>query len=114
MHRVHHSWHREETNSNFGFNHPWWDRLMGTYQDQPADGHTQMTIGLTEFRDERQADRLHRMLWLPLTQDLGDYPVNRAKAKPPASNTGDSPAQQLDSSDQSETITIRRNQGPLT
>jgi sterol desaturase/sphingolipid hydroxylase (fatty acid hydroxylase superfamily) len=65
MHRVHHSWHRRETNSNFGFNHPWWDRLMGTYRDQPVDGHEGMTIGLHEFRDERQTERLHRMLLLP-------------------------------------------------
>src|SRR5262249_57485704 len=27
MHRIHHSILAEETNSNFGFNFPWWDRL---------------------------------------------------------------------------------------
>jgi sterol desaturase/sphingolipid hydroxylase (fatty acid hydroxylase superfamily) len=101
MHRVHHSWYRQETNSNFGFNHPWWDRLMGTYRDQPTDGHTGMTIGLMELRDERQVDRLHRMLWLPLIQNLGDYPVNRAahnrEVKPAASNTSSSTTQQPDS-----------------
>jgi sterol desaturase/sphingolipid hydroxylase (fatty acid hydroxylase superfamily) len=32
MHRVHHSVERRETNSNFGFNLPWWDRLFGTYR----------------------------------------------------------------------------------
>ena len=32
MHRVHHSVHRCETNSNFGFNLPWWDYLFGTYR----------------------------------------------------------------------------------
>src|SRR5690606_33748569 len=37
MHRVHHSIHPAETNSNFGFNLPWWDRLLGTYRDQPRD-----------------------------------------------------------------------------
>ncbi|QIT55256.1 sterol desaturase family protein [Aquisalimonas sp. 2447] len=51
MHRVHHSWHPNETNSNFGFNLPWWDRLFGTYRDQPRDGHTGMTIGINLFRD---------------------------------------------------------------
>ncbi|MDP6673477.1 MAG: sterol desaturase family protein, partial [Gammaproteobacteria bacterium] len=35
MHRVHHSVEPDETNSNFGFNLPWWDRLFGTYLDQP-------------------------------------------------------------------------------
>jgi len=40
-----------ETNSNFGFNLPWWDRLRGTYRPQPEAGHGAMTIGLKEFRD---------------------------------------------------------------
>lgn len=51
MHRVHHSVLIRETNSNFGFNLPWWDRLLGTYRDQPAAGHEGMTIGLSQFRD---------------------------------------------------------------
>lgn len=60
MHRVHHSVIRGETDSNFGFNLPWWDRLFGTYRDQPAEGHSGMTIGLPIFRDRRenQIDRL--------------------------------------------------------
>ena len=53
MHRVHHSIRPEETDSNFGFNLPWWDRLFGTYRDQPRDGHAGMTIGLEYFRDRR-------------------------------------------------------------
>ena len=53
MHRVHHSVRREETDSNFGFNLPWWDYLLGTYRAQPRDGHDHMTIGLPIFRDER-------------------------------------------------------------
>ena len=51
MHRVHHSIIPHETDSNFSFNMPWWDRLLGTYRDQPRDGHIDMTIGLREFRD---------------------------------------------------------------
>lgn len=51
MHRVHHSVIPRETNSNFGFNLPWWDRLSGTYRPRPEQGHTDMTIGLKEFRD---------------------------------------------------------------
>jgi sterol desaturase/sphingolipid hydroxylase (fatty acid hydroxylase superfamily) len=51
MHRVHHSVIPRETNSNFGFNLPWWDHLCGTYRPQPEQGHTLMTIGLREFRD---------------------------------------------------------------
>jgi sterol desaturase/sphingolipid hydroxylase (fatty acid hydroxylase superfamily) len=53
MHRVHHSILRQETDSNFGFNLPWWDRLMGTYRAQPAAGHQGMTIGLPYFREGR-------------------------------------------------------------
>mgnify|MGYP001186458760 CR=1 FL=1 len=64
MHRVHHSVRVEETNSNFGFNLPWWDRLFGTYRDQPRDGHTGMTIGLEYFRDER-ATGLYGLLVQP-------------------------------------------------
>ena len=71
MHRVHHSIHRDETDSNFGFNLSWWDRLFGTYRDQPRDGHTGMTIGLAYFRDWR-ATRLHGLLLQPfLTPNRG-------------------------------------------
>lgn len=50
MHRVHHSVIPSETDSNFGFCQPWWDRLLGTYKEQPRDGHDHMTIGLKEYR----------------------------------------------------------------
>jgi sterol desaturase/sphingolipid hydroxylase (fatty acid hydroxylase superfamily) len=52
MHRVHHSVLIKEYNSNFGFNLPWWDRLLGTYRGQPEAGHEGMTIGLSQFRDQ--------------------------------------------------------------
>jgi len=64
MHRVHHSIRPEETDSNFGFNLPWWDRLFGTYRDQPRDGHVGMTIGLEYFRDWR-ATGLYGLLLQP-------------------------------------------------
>ena len=76
MHRVHHSIIARETNSNFGFNLPWWDRLMGTYQDQPEAGHENMTIGLTQFRNTEEL-RLDRMLLQPFRDDAGAYPLNR-------------------------------------
>ena len=81
MHRVHHSHYANETNSNFGFNLPWWDRLFGTYRDQPVDGHTAMAIGLSQFPDERRTERLHWMLWLPFGGETGDYPINRRERK---------------------------------
>jgi len=46
MHRVHHSIIRRETDSNYGFYLSVWDRLFGTYVDQPEKGHDGMEIGL--------------------------------------------------------------------
>lgn len=74
MHRVHHSMLVPETNSNFGFNLPWWDRLFGTYRAQPRAGHDAMTIGLSQFREIADL-RLDRMLWQPLRGAVGDYPI---------------------------------------
>jgi sterol desaturase/sphingolipid hydroxylase (fatty acid hydroxylase superfamily) len=76
MHRVHHSIVRRETNSNFGFNLPWWDRLFGTYRDQPAAGHEKMIIGIEQFRDAREL-RLDRMLIQPFREEAGPYPIGR-------------------------------------
>lgn len=56
MHRVHHSSIPEETDSNYGFNFPFWDRIFGTYNDQPRLGHDGMEIGLREFRDGSSAN----------------------------------------------------------
>ena len=76
MHRVHHSAVPNETNSNFGFNFPWWDRLLGTYRPEPAASHEVMTIGLDSFRDPSQL-RLDRMLMQPFVGPAGSYPINR-------------------------------------
>lgn len=65
MHRVHHSVIPAETNSNFGFNLPWWDRLLGTYRAQPKAGHEGMTIGIEQFRTRRDL-WLDRMLIQPV------------------------------------------------
>jgi sterol desaturase/sphingolipid hydroxylase (fatty acid hydroxylase superfamily) len=73
MHRVHHSIDRRETDSNFGFNLPWWDRLFGTYRAQPALGHLRMTLGINRFRNKREL-WLHRMLWQPLRGDAARIP----------------------------------------
>ena len=64
MHRVHHSVLVGEYNSNFGFNLPWWDRLFGSYQDQPSLGHDQMSIGLSAYHGRICANLLW-MLVLP-------------------------------------------------
>ncbi len=64
MHRVHHSIIRTETDSNFGFNLSWWDRIFGTYQAQPKAGHLDMTIGLPIFRNKVE-NRLDRLISQP-------------------------------------------------
>lgn len=82
MHRVHHSIHPNETNSNFGFNLPWWDRLLGTYRPQPREGHEAMTIGIEQFRTERDL-WLDWMLIQPLRGPASGYPINREKVDGP-------------------------------
>jgi sterol desaturase/sphingolipid hydroxylase (fatty acid hydroxylase superfamily) len=79
MHRVHHSIVVGETNSNFGFNLPWWDRLLGTYRDQPAAGHQGITIGIEQFRDRREL-RFDRMLFQPFRGPAGAYPITWRRA----------------------------------
>jgi len=76
MHRVHHSIDPRETNSNFGFNVPWWDHLFGTYRAQPRAGHDAMTIGIEQFRERREL-WLDRMLLQPFRVDRGDYAIGR-------------------------------------
>jgi sterol desaturase/sphingolipid hydroxylase (fatty acid hydroxylase superfamily) len=75
MHRVHHSTIRSETNSNYGFNLPWWDYLFGTYQAQPSAGHEEMHIGLAQIPPKR-AVALHWLLALPFIISTGKYPIN--------------------------------------
>ncbi|MBO0736148.1 MAG: sterol desaturase family protein [Alphaproteobacteria bacterium] len=78
MQRIHHSRVVSETNSDFGFNLPWGDRLFGTYRAAPAAGHETMTIGLESFRDPAQL-RLDHMLLQPFVGAVGAYPINRRR-----------------------------------
>jgi len=80
MHRVHHSINDFETNSNFGFNLSIWDRMFGTYQAQPVDGHTNMTIGIKQFRDKKWLS-LPRLLLIPFVGGEGNYSINRRQWK---------------------------------
>jgi sterol desaturase/sphingolipid hydroxylase (fatty acid hydroxylase superfamily) len=86
MHRVHHSVEDDETNSNFGFSLPWWDRLFGTYRDQPRGGHKNMVIGIHTYRDPKQVSWLHGMLLLPFIGRINSYAINRRSWN---SETGD-------------------------
>ncbi len=77
MHRVHHSVEDDETNSNFGFNLPWWDRLFGTYREQPRAGHQGMTIGIHGYRSAREVSWFTGLLVLPFRGRVSDYVINR-------------------------------------
>jgi sterol desaturase/sphingolipid hydroxylase (fatty acid hydroxylase superfamily) len=79
MHRVHHSTEDDETNSNFGFNLPWWDRLFGTYRDQPRKGHEGMEIGIRSFREDKWCSWLPGMLTIPFVGKISDYAINRRR-----------------------------------
>jgi len=81
MHRVHHSVEADETNSNFGFNLPWWDRLFGTYRDQPQKGHEAMTIGIHQYNKPEQVTWLHKMLLLPFIGKITEYSINSRYSK---------------------------------
>ncbi len=77
MHRVHHSVEDDETNSNFGFNLSWWDRLFGTYRDQPRGGHQGMKIGIHKFTDVKQTNWITGMLAIPFMGKMSGYVINR-------------------------------------
>jgi sterol desaturase/sphingolipid hydroxylase (fatty acid hydroxylase superfamily) len=79
MHRVHHSVEGDETNSNFGFNLPWWDRLFGTYRAQPRAGHDAIVIGIRGHRDPHQVARLGGMLMLPFRGMVDGDAVDRQR-----------------------------------
>ena len=71
MHRIHHSTQVAETNSNFGFSVPWWDRVCGTYRAEPALGQERMEIGV---RDYLNPLNLGELLILPFRSEGGQYP----------------------------------------
>ncbi|MCW8933805.1 MAG: sterol desaturase family protein [Gammaproteobacteria bacterium] len=77
MHRVHHSVEDDETNSNFGFNLSCWDRLFGTYREQPRKGHVAMNIGIRGFTKPQQSTWLHGLLIMPFIGKISGYTINR-------------------------------------
>ena len=69
MHRVHHSTIPTETNSNYGFFLPFWDRLFKTYIHQPKKGHDGMTIGLNEFQSNNPS-KLPWVMAIPFKKQI--------------------------------------------
>ena len=63
MHRIHHSVHKNETDSNYGFNLAIWDKIFGTYIDQPRDGHDDMVIGMKGYQDDKPSNIIWALLF---------------------------------------------------
>jgi sterol desaturase/sphingolipid hydroxylase (fatty acid hydroxylase superfamily) len=65
MHRIHHSVLRDEHDTNFGFHVSWWDRMFGSFRNDPKAEQTLMTLGLEGFRspaEQRLAALIHQPL----------------------------------------------------
>ncbi len=91
VHRIHHSVVVAETNSNFGFSVPFWDRLCGTYRDQPAQSQTGMALGLQEYRDPRPLG-LGGLLLLPFATNPGRNTFRQPAKTDPGGAATQSPA----------------------
>jgi sterol desaturase/sphingolipid hydroxylase (fatty acid hydroxylase superfamily) len=65
MHRVHHSMLKAERDSNYGFCLAIWDRVFGTYVNQPAAGHDGMQIGMPNIQDTRVSTSFSGALAIP-------------------------------------------------
>src|SRR3990172_3380041 len=75
MHRIHHSMEPVETNSNFGFNLPWWDRLCGTYRERARLPQESMAIGVKGLTGSDQAVKFTGLLALPFARAGGGYAI---------------------------------------
>ena len=69
MHRIHHSVHKEELNSNYGFNISFWDKIFSSYTAKPKDEYETMTIGLANLQDKKQMTNILSLLNLPFLRE---------------------------------------------
>jgi sterol desaturase/sphingolipid hydroxylase (fatty acid hydroxylase superfamily) len=76
LHRIHHSTLPVETNSNYGFSIPLWDRIFRTFKAEPKQAQTLMPIGLPALRNPQDL-RFTRLLQLPFK------PFNTASGNSP-------------------------------
>lgn len=81
VHRIHHSILEYETNSNFGFNLSIWDRLFGTFKEEPELGHLAMTIGTKNYRSEKETVGILAMILMPFKKMKSGYVINSRKWK---------------------------------
>ncbi len=71
MHRIHHLKSGGDSQTNFGGIFPWWDRLFGTYRDQPSMGHEAAAFGVDGFEGRRH-QMLHWMIAHPFLSEATD------------------------------------------
>jgi len=62
-HRIHHSDLVAENHHNYGEMFTFWDRLIGTYQPQPAAGHERMGIGMRGYAGGQTYNLLRLLAW---------------------------------------------------
>ena len=65
LHRIHHSQHQRETNSNFGFSVTWWDRLFGSFTPRAAQSDETLDIGQRDFPAEKSNAGVVALLLMP-------------------------------------------------
>lgn len=80
MHRVHHSWERIDTDSNYGFNLSLWDRLFRTYRPEPVPGEADMVFGVETFRAPRER-RIDALLTQPFRTDPAPGSARQEKSR---------------------------------
>ena len=76
MHRVHHSVHRLESDSNFGNFLSIWDRLFGFYAEQLREGAATAQLGQSYWRDE-DAQSLRHILIQPARIPATEHAVEK-------------------------------------
>ncbi len=68
MHRIHHSTHRFEHDSNYGFFLSIWDRWFNSYTDKPEQNDKTMEIGLVQYRNTEDI-KLKQILMIPFKKN---------------------------------------------
>ena len=81
MHRVHHSTSTPFTMANYGFNLPWWDYLFGSYIAEPPKPHSEMDIGLKDFRELKNTNAIISILRMPFLKGNDAYMKERRQAR---------------------------------
>ena len=83
MHRIHHSQAPGDNRSNLSTVFSWWDRMFGTYREQPAAGEAAIEFGLREFPEGKHST-LPWMLAQPFLPEPEDAVLENETTEPAA------------------------------